>query len=111
MRVLTRHSRNGQWLGGTAGAALGAVIGNGVDNRAQQRQEAQYQAEQQAQTERQAQEQDMAQEQARREAQGAQVIVRMNGGNTVAVFVHNAARFHRGQKVWMIGESQIIPAG
>jgi len=107
--VAMRNSHNDRWLGSSAGAALGAVIGNVVDRNSQSRRQREYQAQQRAQQESQRRDEAFAQANARREATGAQVIVQMEDGRNVAVFVHDGARFQRGQKVWMIGSSQIIP--
>jgi outer membrane lipoprotein SlyB len=96
-----RHSRVGQMIGTFGGGAIGAAIGNNIDNRHQQQQVA-YQHETYAQH------QADFEAASRQEAQGDQVIVRLDGGRSVAVFTHNGSQFFAGQKVFLIGNDQIV---
>lgn len=101
--TIGRHSSTGRAVGGFGGAAVGAAIGNSIDQRryAEQQRRREVALEQEAYA---------VQRSRTRAAEGAQVIVSTDGGRTVAVFVHDASRFYPGQKVWMIGNDQILPA-
>jgi len=103
--IAGRHSNTGRWYGPAAGAAIGAAIGNRVDQRREAQQVRYYQ---QAQY-RQAQYQ---QAQYQQRNMGAQVIVDLGHGNTVAVFVQGqgATRFYPGQRVWLVGQDQLVAA-
>lgn len=91
--LATRNSRSVyRYEGGAAGAAIGAAIGYAADRRANQRQTQQAYA---------------AQEQAR---YGAQVIVKLDDGQTVAVFSHRLAGIYPGSRVWLVGNQELIPA-
>lgn len=91
--IATRNSRSVyRYEGGAAGAAIGAAIGYAADRRADQRQTQRAYA---------------AQEQAR---YGAQVIVKLDDGQTVAVFSHSLAGIYPGSRVWLVGNQELIPA-
>lgn len=81
-----------RYEGGAAGAAIGAAIGYAADRRADQRQTARAYG---------------AQETAR---YGAQVIVKLDDGQTVAVFSHRLAGIYPGSRVWLVGNQELIPA-
>lgn len=85
--LATRHSYNGQWAATAAGTAIGGAIGNSADQRDARRCEAR---------------------QSRPATIGAQVIVRLRGGNTIAVFAHQP--FSVGEKVWLIGNGELVAA-
>ena len=89
--ALGRHSDTGRYIGAAGGAAIGTAIGYHQDERAQQRK--QYARR-------------VREERARI---GAQVIVHLKGGQTVAVFTHDS-RFYPGMKVWLVGNDQLVPA-
>ncbi|MEY2152320.1 glycine zipper 2TM domain-containing protein [Rhodanobacter sp. 115] len=85
-----RHMRGGgSWIAGGAGSAIGALVGHMVDQRANER---------------------AAQQVAYASTAGAQVIVRLDGGQTVAVFSRRGG-FYPGEKVWVVGGGELVPAG
>lgn len=91
--IATRNSRSYySYEGSAAGAAVGAAIGYAADRRADQRQAAQMGAEQQA------------------ARYGAQVIVKLDDGQTVAVFSSHLSGIYPGSKVWLIGNQELVAA-
>lgn len=93
-----RHMRGGgQWAASGLAGAIGGLIGHMADQRSNERAEQAAQAQQ------------VAQQQAST-GYGQQVIVRLDGGQTVALF-SRASGLMPGQKVWIIGGQEIIPAG
>lgn len=87
--VAGRNMRGGgSWVAGGAGGAIGALIGHMVDQRHDEQ---------------------IAQQAAYVNSVGAQVIVRLDGGQTVAVFSRTGG-LYPGQKVWVVGGAELIPA-
>lgn len=90
--VLGRNSNSGRYLGGAGGAAIGTAIGYNLDRRAD--------------TQR-SRHEEVRQTMAR---QGAQIVVKLDGGETVAVFTRDVRGMYPGAKVWLIGGDELIPA-
>lgn len=91
--IATRHSYSSTRYTAAAGAAaIGTAIGYAADRRADARQE------------------EARAYAARASNYGAQVIVRLDDGNTVAVFSHNVSGVYPGAKVWLVGNSELIAA-
>lgn len=86
-----RHSSSARWATTAAGTAIGAAIGRQADQRADLRT---------------IQQERMAQQMGQR---GLQVVVKLDSGQTVAVFTHQP-QFYPGQQVWLVGNSQLIAA-
>lgn len=90
--TLGRNSNSGRYLGGAGGAAIGTAIGYNLDRRADVR---------------------LGQREVIRQAtarQGAQIVVELDGGETIAVFSRDVRGMYPGAKVWLIGGDELIPA-
>jgi hypothetical protein len=101
--IAGRHSSVGRTVGGFGAAAIGTAIGNDIDQR-------RYERQREAMREQAERDQYQRQRAEERSNYGAQVIVQMDDGSRFAAFVRNAAAYHRGQKVWVIDNDELLPA-
>lgn len=84
--LAARHSRAGWYWGAGGGAAAGYAVGSIIDHNRQVRQ-VRY---------------------AQSMPSGVQIIVKIDGGQTIAIFSH-VANVYAGERVWVVGGQQVVP--